>query len=121
VSAAEWIGVALLGGFGALARLLLDGALSRRIAAPWPLGTFVINVVGAFILGLLTGLGVAPHVSVLAGTAAIGSFTTFSTWMLETERIREDGAFAAAAANVLFSLLTGLGAAALGRTIGMGL
>ena len=54
----------------------------------------------------------------LAGTAFVGSYTTFSTWMLEGQRLAEDGDLAAAGANQLVSLGVGLGAAALGRLIG---
>ncbi len=54
----------------------------------------------------------------LAGTATLGSYTTFSTWMLETHRLAEDAKLPAALLNVLVSLAVGVGAAALGRTIG---
>ena len=52
-----WIGVALLGGFGAIARFLLDGLASQSFGRSLPFGTFVINITGSFLLGLLTGLG----------------------------------------------------------------
>jgi CrcB protein len=48
----------------------------------------------------------------------LGSYTTFSTWMLETQRLVEDGAVRAATVNALLSVLLGVAAAALGRTIG---
>jgi CrcB protein len=54
----------------------------------------------------------------LVGTATLGSYTTFSTWMLETQRLTEDGELGPAVANVLVSLIVGLGAIALGRTLG---
>ena len=54
----------------------------------------------------------------IAGTAAIGSFTTFSTWMLESQRLTEDTEIATAALNVTLSLVAGVGAAAIGRLIG---
>ena len=57
----------------------------------------------------------------LAGTAALGSYTTFSTWMLEAQRLGEDGEVPGLAANVVLSLAAGLVAAALGRAIGAGL
>jgi CrcB protein len=113
-----WIGVALLGGVGAVTRFLLDGVLSAAIGRALPLGTFVVNLSGAFLLGLFTGLAFSGAALTLAGTATIGSYTTFSTWMLETQRLRDEGEFGWAGANVIASLTVGLGAAALGRWIG---
>jgi fluoride exporter len=57
----------------------------------------------------------------LTGSAAIGSYTTFSTWMLETHRLGENGQLLLGALNVLISVLVGLGAALLGRSIGAAL
>lgn len=118
MSSLVWIGVALLGGVGAVARFLLDGFVAERVAGRFPWGTFVVNVSGALALGLLVGLGLHGSGLVLVGTAALGSYTTFSTWMLETDRSVEDGRVAAAIANVVLTVLVGLGAAALGRWLG---
>jgi len=54
----------------------------------------------------------------LAGTATVGSYTTFSTWMLETQRLTEERQHSKAAVNVAASLAAGMAAAALGRLIG---
>jgi CrcB protein len=110
-----WIGVALLGGLGACGRFLLDGAIAARA---FPLGTLAVNVSGAFALGVLAGAGVSSNAYLLAGTATLGSYTTFSTWMFETQRAAEDGRSGVAVANVVVSVALGLGAAALGRVIG---
>jgi fluoride exporter len=118
VSAPVWIAVGLLGGLGALLRFLVDGFVAGRFGSDFPLGTFVVNMSGAAILGLLVGLGVTGDRLLLAGTATLGSYTTFSTWMLESQRLVEDGELALAGGNVLLSLGAGLGAAALGRFIG---
>jgi CrcB protein len=75
-------------------------------------------VSGAFALGLLAGLALTGAALVLAGTATLGSYTTFSTWALETQRMREEGEFAAALANVIISLIAGFAAIALGRWLG---
>ena len=91
-----WIGVALLSGLAALARFLLVALLSARAAGTFPLGTFVVNITGALLLGLVTGLAVEGEALVLIGTATLGSYTTFSTWMLETHRLAEEGAAGAA-------------------------
>ena len=118
MSALVWIGVVVCGGVGALGRFLIDGAISTAVQRELPVGTFVINVSGAGILGLLTGLALSGPALMLAGTAALGSYTTFSTWMLETHRLRDEGAFVRAVGNIVISLLAGLGAAAVGRYVG---
>jgi CrcB protein len=118
MSALTWAGVLALGGIGALARFVTDAIIANAFDRDFPLGTLFINITGAFALGLLTGLAVTGNALVLAGTATLGSYTTFSTWVLETHRLREEGEFGRAVANGLISLALGLGAVALGRTIG---
>jgi CrcB protein len=111
--------VAAVGGAGAVLRFVVDGAVAGRFGRQFPLGTLVINVSGAFVLGLLTGLALKGTAMLIAGTAAIGSFTTFSTWMFETQRLAEDGEPWYATVNVLASVALGIGAALLGRTLGL--
>jgi CrcB protein len=118
VSAALWVLVAALGAAGALARFFVDGIISSRAGRDFPLGTLVVNLTGAILFGLVVGLGFSGDRLTLAGPAAIGSYTTFSTWMLETQRLVEEGEVTSAAGNVLLSVFLGLGAAALGRLIG---
>jgi len=118
VSIWVWIAVGLLGGIGALLRFFVDGLVAARAGRDFPLGTFVVNLSGAAVLGLLVGLGLTGDRLLVAGTATIGSYTTFSTWMLESQRLVEDGELAIAAGNILLSLFVGLGAVALGRFIG---
>ncbi|MGH2868073.1 MAG: fluoride efflux transporter CrcB [Solirubrobacteraceae bacterium] len=112
-----WIGVALLGGVGAVVRFVLDTVISARADGDLPLGTLTVNLSGAFVLGLLTGLNLVGNTLLLAGTATIGAYTTFSTWMLETHRLAEDRAHRIAVLNIVLSLAAGIGAAALGRVI----
>jgi CrcB protein len=119
VSAVTWIGVATLGGVGALARFLLDAVITGALGRDLPFGTFIINLTGSLLLGLFSGLAFTGDALVLAGTATLGSYTTFSTWVLETHRLREEGEFRPALGNILISLVVGLGAVALGRTIGV--
>jgi CrcB protein len=118
VSAPAWIGVAILGSLGSIARFLLDGAVSARSSSSFPFGTLVVNASGVFVLGLLTGLALSGEALLLAGSATIGSYTTFSTWMLETHRLGEDGQLLEGALNVFVSVAVGLAAAVLGRSIG---
>jgi CrcB protein len=113
-----WVGVGLLGGVGALARFLLDAAVSERAGSRFPWGTFVVNVTGTFALGVLVGADVHGDAFMLAGTATLGSYTTFSTWMFETHRLGEQGQRLGMVLNVVVSLAVGIGAAALGRVVG---
>lgn len=106
-----WVAVAVLGGVGAIGRFLLDAAVSERTGRDLPVGTFAVNVTGAFALGVL-GPG-----HLLAGTALLGSYTTFSTWMLESHRLGEDGRTRAMLTNLAISLALGVAAAALGRAL----
>ncbi|MBX5474708.1 MAG: fluoride efflux transporter CrcB [Thermoleophilia bacterium] len=121
MSVLVWLGVALLGGIGALFRYRLDGFVQRRVGGEFPLGTLAVNLLGAFCLGVLTGLSVVGDALLLAGTATLGSFTTFSTWMLETERLAEEGEERLAGANVAVSFGGGLLAAILGWLLGAAL
>ena len=114
-----WIGVGLCGGVGAVVRFVLDAAVSSsRVGSGLPVGTLVVNLTGAAALGLVAGLALTGDALLLVGTAALGSYTTFSTWMLESQRRVEDGEARWAVANVVVSLGAGLGAVALGRVLG---
>ncbi len=117
---ALWLAVGVLGGLGALARFLLDALVSANTGARFPLGTLLVNLSGALVLGLLVGIALSGDAYLLTGTAVIGSYTTFSTWMLESHRLAEDGRRWLLGANVALSLLLGVGAAAAGRLIGGG-
>jgi CrcB protein len=118
MSPVVWVGVAGLGAAGALLRFFVDGLVAGRTGRDFPFGTLFVNVSGATVLGLLVGLGVGGDQFLLEGTATLGSYTTFSTWMFETQRLVEEGQFGGAVANIVISLAVGLGAAALGRLIG---
>jgi len=120
VNAWVWLGVALLGGGGAIARFMLDGTIGSRLRrSDFPLGTLAVNTSGALLLGVLSGAALSGDALVLAGTATLGSYTTFSTWMLESQRLAEDAVGGGALLNIGLSLAAGVGAAALGHTIGV--
>ena len=112
------LGVAVAGGVGAVARLLLDGVVSDRAGRGLPLGTLVVNLSGAFLLGLLVGLAPGGDALEVAGTGLLGGYTTFSTWMFESHRLAEDGRGRWALANLVGALVLGLAAVALGRALG---
>ena len=112
-----WGGVLLAGGAGAVLRFLVDRAVARRAARSFPFGTLAVNISGAALLGLLGGLALNRHAALLADTAFIGSYTTFSTWMLETQRLSEERQVRDAVANVVASIVLGVAAALLGQWI----
>ena len=116
-----WLAVGVLGGLLAIGRFLVDGLISERAGSEFPWGTFTINISGSFVLGLLTGATLSSNTLLLAGTASIGSYTTFSTWMLETHRLGDDDDRRPLVLYVVLSLAVGLGAAALGRIVGRAL
>ncbi len=112
-----WVGVLVAGGFGALLRFLVDGAVARRAARSFPFGTLAVNVSGAALLGLLGGLALSRHAALVADTAFVGSYTTFSTWMLETQRLGEERQVRGALANLVVSTVLGIAAALLGQWV----
>lgn len=121
MSAIVVVAVGLLGGLGAIARFLLDGAVSSRLGRSFPYGTLAVNVSGAFVLGVVAGLALSADATRLAGTGLLGSFTTFSTWALESHRLGEDGQLHLGAANFAVSLVLGVTAAWAGRQLGVAL
>jgi CrcB protein len=118
VSVLLWVAVVLIGGAGSVLRFLVDGAVSSAAGRDFPFGTLVVNISGAVILGLLAGLALGHDAALLAGTAAVGSYTTFSTWMLETQRMAEERQYRNVVLNIVVSLVLGVAAAWLGRLIG---
>jgi CrcB protein len=118
VTVAVWAGVVLIGGVGAVLRFLVDRTVSSRLGGSFPCGTLMVNISGALLLGVLSGLALSPHLALLAGTAFVGSYTTFSTWMLETQRLAEERQLQPAVANIVVSVVLGLAAACLGLWIG---
>ena len=112
------LGIGLFGAVGAIARFLLDGAVSARASFPW--GTLLVNLTGAFALGFVTGK-LSGDAQLLVGTGLLGGYTTFSTWMFESHRLGEDGELGWGVANVVGSLVLGIAAVWLGRELGAAL
>ena len=114
--------VALAGGLGAVARLVLDGVLKTRTGAGYPVGTTVINLSGSLLLGLVVGLtgAVLPSwARLVLGTGFLGGYTTFSTAAVETVRLAAERRHAAAWMNGLGMLVGATGLAALGLWVGL--
>ena len=118
MSALVLLGLGVLGGLGAIARFLLDGAVAARIAGDFPYGTLAVNLAGSLVLGVLVGAGVHGDGERLAAIGLVGAFTTFSTWAYESHRLGEDGQLRSGVLNFAVSLGLGLAAVWLGRQIG---
>lgn len=103
---------------GAPARYLTDRAVQSRHDSVFPWGTLAANLVGCLILGGLAGAGTALPTAwmALAGTGFCGALTTYSTFSYESMRLIEERSYFYAAANLVTTLIAGLGAAALAYT-----
>jgi CrcB protein len=121
VSVLVVLGVGVLGGVGAIARFLLDGAVAGRLGRAFPYGTLVVNLLGSFLLGMLVGAALSGDAYRVVGSGLIGAFTTFSTWALESHRLGEDGRLRLGILNFAVSLVLGVGTAWAGRRLGLAL
>ncbi|UQX09752.1 fluoride efflux transporter CrcB [Candidatus Mycobacterium methanotrophicum] len=108
------IGVLIAGGVGGMLRFLVDAAVGHRVKRSFPFGTLTVNTSASVLMGLVTGFsfGLSDH-----ALAAIGGYSTFSTWMLETQRLEEERQLGTALANIVVSMVLGLAAALLGQWI----
>ena len=98
---------------GAPLRYLVDRLVQRRTGNTFPWGTFTVNVVGSFVLGVLSQTA-GERLALLLGVGFCGAFTTWSTLGYETVRLAEEQARLKAAADIGLSIVAGVGAAALG-------
>ena len=114
-------GLVVAGAIGAPARYLLDGFVQDRTEGVFPWGTFIINVTGSFLLGLITGAALYhafPNTpKVWLGTGFCGAYTTFSTFSFETIRLLEEGDVTEALQNAAASLVVAALAAGAGLAI----
>ncbi len=113
-----WPLIGLVGAVGATLRVSVDNAVKRRTSERFPFGTLAVNLSGALALGIMHGLAAQGTIALLIGTAGLGTYTTFSTLVFETERLLEEGDRLLAGANLLGSMILGLDAAALGWALG---
>lgn len=117
-----FIALALAGGIGASARMLLDGLIKSRVSSALPWGTITINISGSLALGLLTGLASAQILPeswhLIIGTGFLGGYTTFSTASFETIRLIQERRWAVGLVNGLGTLVLATVAAGVGLRIG---
>ena len=113
----------LAGGFaGAVARQVLSSALQDRASTRFPVGILVVNLSGAFVLGLLYGLDIENRwpgwLRAVTQTSLIGAYTTYSTWALDCLALARGGAARSAVVNLAGSLAGGVLLAWTGASIG---
>lgn len=115
------LAVAGAGAVGALARFLTDAAVQGRRGQSFPVGTLSVNVVGSFILGLVTGMvwyhGLGSRAHAVVGVGFCGAFTTWSSVTWETVRLAEDGLGRQALVAMVGGVATALAAAAVGIVV----
>jgi CrcB protein len=115
--------IAVGGAAGAISRYLLQGWVQDLAGGRFPWGTFVVNISGSFLLGVVFALSVdraflAPEVRVPVMIGFIGSYTTFSTLMLESWRLVEEGDYLFMLGNLIGSVVVGMVALVAGLAIG---
>lgn len=107
------LGIAVAGAAGALARYSMSGLAHRYLGTGFPWGTLTVNLIGCLLLGLLAEMTrhigwLSPEARTAIGIGFLGSFTTFSTFGVETYRAIEQGDWGVAALNVLSNVILGL-------------
>lgn len=123
MTALAWVAVGALGGAMAIARFVVDTSVvarpsARRLVGGFPLGTLAVNLSGAVVLGVLAGAALSGSAYTILAGGGVGTYTTFSTWMLESHRAGEGGDARVLWANIAVSLVAGLAAVALGHWVG---
>jgi CrcB protein len=114
--------IGLGGALGAIARYVLSSWIYQKYFYTFPWGTFVVNMLGCFVLGIVYVLGVenlvtSPNTRLFISVGFLGAFTTFSTLSLETLNLIKSGEIIVAVLNGLGSLLVGLIAVWLGMSL----
>ncbi len=116
-----WVALSLAGGLGAWLRFTTDTHIRRRYQGPVPIGTLTINIVGSFLLALLTGILIShpsTPIKAIVGTGLLGGFTTFSTATVELVNLTEAEEPRAAAMLGGAMIIGGLIVGAIGLLIG---
>ena len=121
MTAPGWIAVGLLGGIAAAARFLIDAEIVSRANSEFPLGILAVNVSGALVIGIVAGTALHGEALTIVAGGAIGSFTTFSTWILDSHRLDAGGEARLAWLNIGISVVAGFAAVALGHWLGTAL
>jgi CrcB protein len=114
--------IAIGAALGANARYLVGVWAGSRLGADFPYGTFIVNIVGSFVLGFLLTLGtgrlqLSPEARLLLAVGFLGSFTTFSSYAVESMNLWRDAGFWRGLVNIVGNNLVGLLATVLGAVL----
>lgn len=114
--------IAIMGALGCISRYLLSGFVYKLFGAAFPYGTLAVNLVGAFLIGLIMEFSIRsvlipPALRIALTIGFLGGLTTFSTFSLETFRLLEEGALVVAMLNVLISVVACLACTWLGIVV----
>ena len=104
----EYLFVAVGGVFGSLSRFFIGQKIAEKASANFPVGTFVINITGAFLLGAVSFAGLSKNMYAIAGVGFLGAYTTFSTFMYEGFCLFQSNKKLNAAVYILSSLILGI-------------
>lgn len=111
------------GGFGSLSRYLLSGVFQRTINISFPIGTYLVNVIGCFMFGLIWAyaqdrLSLSPDFRAIILTGFMGAFTTFSTFIFESAALLDSTQWPYFLLNVVGQIITGIILLKLGLSLG---
>jgi fluoride exporter len=110
--------VGIGGALGSLARYRLGKVVTEKSNTTFPIGTFIINISGAILLGLVSSLDASRNMYLLLGDGFLGAYTTFSTFMYEGFNLFQENEKLNAFIYVLGSLLIGIIGYILGFELG---
>ena len=110
--------VGIGGAAGSLVRYSLGKFISEKSKANFPIGTFIINITGAILLGLISTIGVSSNILLLLGDGFLGAYTTFSTFMYEGFNLFQEREKLNAFIYILGSLILGVVGYAIGNKLG---
>lgn len=113
----NFVFVGIGGAFGSLLRYKLGEIISKKCSKGFPVGTFVINITGAILLGIVSGLGISKDMYLLLGEGFLGAYTTFSTFMYEGFNLFQEREKLNAISYILGSLILAIIGYALGLCI----
>jgi len=104
----QYLLVAAGGAMGSLVRFILGRKISEKFTTGFPVGTFIINITGAILLGIVSSSGMEVNTYTLLGDGFLGAYTTFSTFMYEGFNLFQDNEKLNASVYILSSIILGI-------------
>lgn len=115
----EFLLVGIGGIFGSITRFSLGKFISKKLKSSFPFGTFIINITGAILLGIVTSIGSSKNLYITLGDGFLGAYTTFSTFMYEGFNLFQGKSKLNAFAYILCSVVLGIIGYAIGEKLGL--